>query len=248
MSTDTSISNISATEDYEPPDAGQLASILDKGGRVRSWQINSRSSTPFVEAKPIDVDGLRADAIRAKQNLARLIGEDAVEKVRHSFDRIHYWKTEAIHYATHCSTLHKASPEDWPSLSRMTVEEIRQSIPDIFYWLAEARHYENHYTFESQKALRKSQKALQKKQLKLPKTNPSGSGVQQEIRAKAITSKSKEEVLSLKRPTSGIRKRTRTQDASSNSKREVSAIGTRRSQRIKDRERTAVKEGHTHSS
>jgi hypothetical protein len=142
----TTVSVMSATEYYQPPEADRLASLLRKGDAVRSWTINSRESTPLRFLSPRRVEDQRSDALKTRKDLARLIGKVAAEETRRSIPHTHYWKTEADHYATYWSKFHMALAKDAVSFFHpMTAEDVRQLISDGSYWEAEVRHYENRY-------------------------------------------------------------------------------------------------------
>lgn len=147
-SSSVALSGSTAGDTYEVPDASTLtALLLEEKKPVPSdteFEFNSRESTPFVMLVPPGVEHWRSVARAAKDNLARFIGKSAADEIRRSIPYMHYWKTEAEHYAEFWSLVVGASTDQLELPRRTTSEDLRGSISDIHYWETEAMHYQRH--------------------------------------------------------------------------------------------------------
>jgi hypothetical protein len=140
-SSSSDLSGFSAGDKYEGPDADTLTALLreKKPDRTHEVEFNSRESTPFVMLLPPGVEHWRSVARAARDDLARFIGKSAADDIRRSIPYMHYWKTEAEHYA---SLITGASMDQLEILQ--IIEDPRYSISDIYYWQTEAMHYQRH--------------------------------------------------------------------------------------------------------
>ena len=147
-SSSAALSGSTAGDTYEGPDANTLTALLleekKPGPADTEVQFDSRESTPFVMLMPPGVEHWRSVARAAKENLALFIGKPAAEEIRRSIPYMHYWKTEAEHYAQFCSVVAGASADQMELLRQTTTEDLRGSILDIHYWETEAMHYQRH--------------------------------------------------------------------------------------------------------
>jgi hypothetical protein len=136
-----SFSDFSAGNEYEGPDADTLAALLREKIPDRSHEVEfiSRESTPFVMVLPPGVEHWRSTARAARNDLARSIGKSAADDIRRSIPNMHYWKTEAEHYA---SLITGVSIDGLEILQ--ILEDPRHSISDLYYWQTEAMHYQRH--------------------------------------------------------------------------------------------------------
>ncbi|MCJ1477406.1 hypothetical protein MMC13_006077 [Lambiella insularis] len=96
-------SDLSATENYQAPDANDLAALLsrDKPDRRREIDYDSRESTPYIVEHPLGVDHWKLAARAARGKLEKLFGKPEADKIRQSISYSHYWQTEAKHYTNY---------------------------------------------------------------------------------------------------------------------------------------------------
>lgn len=146
-SSSAALSGSTVGDKYDGPDANILTTLLLNQNPDRPRKevdFDSRESTPFVMMVPPGIEHWRSVAQAAKDNLARFIGKLAADEIRQSISYMHYWKTEAAHYAEFWSLVAGASAEELKLLRQAATEDLRASIKDIHYWETEAMHYQRH--------------------------------------------------------------------------------------------------------
>lgn len=137
-------SSLSAGAIYQPPDANDLAALLNKSFHPRENEINSRESTPFIMEIPPGVDHWKSVTRAARCKLEKLLGKPATGDIRQSISYPHYWKIEAKHYAEYWDLVTGKLSDQFDSLRSITTDDIRYLISDIHYWETEAMHYERY--------------------------------------------------------------------------------------------------------
>ncbi len=135
----------SAGEDYQPPDANELAGLLSTAGegRPRDPEFNSGNSTPFVMGTPGDVAHWKLAARVARSALEKLLGKWAMDTARHVISDSRYWRTEANHYQHYWIPVTAEQADQFNRSRPQSLDQIRDMIEDPYYWCYEAKHYEN---------------------------------------------------------------------------------------------------------
>ncbi len=120
-------SGLSASEIYQPPDANHLAALLakDKPARPHEVEFNSRESTPFIMEIPPGADHWKSVAGAARGKLEKLLGKPAADEIRHSIPYMHYWKTEARHYAEYWDLVTGKLSNKSDCLHSVTTDDVR---------------------------------------------------------------------------------------------------------------------------
>ena len=134
---------LSTIDVYRPPG---VVAVLARGPGTHGQPVDldSRESTPSLVGIPPEVQHWKTIIKGVRSELEKDMGVSEAAGIRLSITDLHYWKTEAQHYAEYWDLATGKLSDQFDDLRSITTEDIRRLVPDIHYWELEAMHYKRY--------------------------------------------------------------------------------------------------------